>query len=116
MTLEQNKIEEQKETIKEKIKDELKHLEIEISNLEENSKPITPNCTLDDLGRTEAMTEVMVNSKILTQAELKRTRLKNALARVDNPTFGICIECEEPINIERIMVRPESIRCIKCAD
>ena len=116
MTLEKNKTEQQKEIIKEKIKDELEHLAIEIKNLEENSKPITPDCTLDDLGRTEAMTEVMINSRILEQAELKRTRLNNALLRIDNPMFGICIECEEPINIERIMVRPESIRCIKCAD
>ncbi len=105
-----------KEIIKEKIEEDLKQLEIEIKNLIEQSKPITPDCTLDDLGRTEAMTEVMVNSKILEQAQLKYTRLKNALLRIDDEMFGICIECEEPIDIERIMVRPESIRCVKCAN
>ena len=108
--------EKSKEIIKEKIEKELKHLEIEIKNLIEQSKPVTPDCTLDDLGRTEAMTEVMVHSKILEQAQLKQTRLKNSLARIDDEMFGICIECSEPINIERIMVRPESIRCVRCAD
>ncbi len=105
-----------KEIIKEKIEEELKHLEIEIKSLIEQAKPITPDCTLDDVGRTEAMTEVMVNSKILEQAQLKQARLKHALARIDDEMFGICIECAEPINIERMMVRPESIRCVKCAD
>ena len=105
-----------KEIIKEKIEQELKHLETEIKNLIEQAKPITPDCTLDDLGRTEAMTEVMVHGKILEQAQLKRTRLKNALLRIDNEMFGICVECSEPINIERIMVRPESVRCVQCAD
>ncbi len=105
-----------KEIIKEKIEEELKHLEIEIKSLIEQAQPITPDCTLDDLGRTEAMTEVMVHGKILEQAKLKRTRLRNALSRIDDDMFGICVECGEPINIERIMVRPESIRCVKCAD
>ena len=105
-----------KEIIKEKIEKELKHLEIEIKSLVEQAKPITPDCTLDDLGRTEAMREVMVHSKILEQAKLKRTRLKHALSRIDDEMFGICIECAEPINIERMMVRPESIRCVQCAD
>jgi len=29
--------------------------------------------------------------------------------------FGICIECEEDIGIERIKIRPESVRCVDCA-
>ena len=107
---------ETRDIVKKKIEEELKHLDIEIKNLIEQSKPITPDCTLDDLGRTEAMTEVMVNGKILEQAQIKHTRLKNALYRIDDDMFGICVECSEPINIERIMVRPESIRCVRCAD
>ena len=107
---------ETRDIVKKKIEEELKHLDIEIKNLIEQSKPITPDCTLDDLGRTEAMTEVMVNGKILEQAQIKHTRLKNALCRIDDDMFGICVECSEPINIKRIMVRPESIRCVRCAD
>ncbi len=47
---------------------------------------------------------------------LRLARLTNALLRVDKPMFGICIECEEPIGIGRMSIRPESVRCVECAN
>jgi len=106
----------EKTDIKQQIEKALAKIEKEVKDLTKNAQPIIPDCSLDDIGRTEAMTEVSVQAKILAQAELKQSRLKYALRHVDDELFGICIECEEPINIERIMVRPESVRCVKCAD
>jgi len=39
----------------------------------------------------------------------------NALRRADREDFGRCIECDEPIAMERLRLRPESLRCIECA-
>lgn len=106
---------ENREKIRKKIKDDLTVIEREINDLNETSKAVAPDCTLDDIGRTEAMNDVMVNTKILKQAEIKYYQLKNALEQVDDESFGRCIVCDELINVERLMVRPESIRCIECA-
>ena len=39
-----------------------------------------------------------------------------AIARIDTGTYGICIQCKEPISAERLKVRPESTLCIECAN
>lgn len=40
--------------------------------------------------------------------------LTTALARLDSPDFGICIECGGPISWPRLNVEPEAARCIIC--
>ncbi len=103
-------------SIKEKIEHDLVGLEEQIRILKEKVKPITPDCSLGRLTRLEMMGEQHVDNKILNESQTRHTRLKNALLRVDKPMFGICIECEEEIDIERMRIRPESVRCVKCAD
>jgi DnaK suppressor protein len=41
-------------------------------------------------------------------------KIKKALQRIENGTFGICEKCGEDINIERIKVRPVTTQCIDC--
>lgn len=41
-------------------------------------------------------------------------KIKEALERLDNGTFGICEECEGGISEERLMARPVTTFCIKC--
>jgi len=106
----------EKNNIKEKIESDLIQLEAQIKILKVKVKPIAPDCSLGRLTRLEAMGEQHVNNKVLDESEIRLTRLKNALLRVDKPMFGICIECEEEIGIGRMSVRPESVRCVECAN
>ncbi len=106
----------EKDTIKEKILQEITSLETQIETLQEKVKPIAPDCSLGRLTRLEAMGEQHVNNKILDESRVKLTRLKNALLRIDKPMFGICIECEEEIGFGRMSIRPESVRCVECAN
>jgi len=106
---------EEKESIRKKIEEEIETLKEQISTLEEKVKPISPDCSLGRLTRLEAMGEQHVNNKVLDESKLRLTRLQNALLRIDKPMFGICIECEEEIGIGRMCVRPESVRCVACA-
>lgn len=94
----------EKETIKEKIEQDISLLKKQISILEEKVKPISPDCSLGRLTRLEAMGEQHVNNKILGESKIRLTRLQNALLRIDKPMFGICIECEEDIGIGRMRV------------
>ncbi|MEA3419653.1 MAG: TraR/DksA C4-type zinc finger protein [Campylobacterota bacterium] len=106
----------EKNEIKEKIRADIALLAEQIKVLEEKTKPISPDCSLGRLTRLEAMGEQHVNHKVLDESKLRFTRLKNALLRIDKPMFGICIECEEEIPIGRMMARPESVRCVECAN
>jgi len=106
---------EDKNTIRETIEQELKKLEEQIDILKEKTQPIAPDCSLGRLTREEAMNEQMMNKKVLNESTLRQIRLKNALKRVDHEMFGICIECEETIALGRMLIRPESVRCVDCA-
>ncbi len=41
-------------------------------------------------------------------------KIKKALQRIENDTFGICDKCEEEITIERLKARPVTTQCIDC--
>ena len=41
-------------------------------------------------------------------------KIKEALARIDDETFGICEECGEEISDERLKARPVTTLCIQC--
>ncbi len=101
--------------IKTKIIQEIAHLKEQIIQLEAITQPIAPDCSLGRLTRVEAMNEKVVNDRILDESRMKLKRLQSALSRVEREDFGICVDCEEDIAIGRLMIRPESIRCIACA-
>ena len=101
--------------VEKKIREEIEKLKHQIEILKEKTKPVAPDCSLGRLTREEALNEQMMNKKVLSEATLTLTRLKNALKRVNHEMFGICIVCEEEINVERMLIRPESVRCVDCA-
>ncbi|MCF6206478.1 MAG: TraR/DksA C4-type zinc finger protein [Sulfurovum sp.] len=105
----------EKNILRKKIQRDIEALQKQIETLQKKTEPITPDCSLGRLTRMEAMAEQEVNQKILEESTLRLTRLNNALLRIDKPSFGICIECEEEIGIERMKIRPESVRCVACA-
>ena len=42
------------------------------------------------------------------------SKIKEALARIEQGTFGICEECGEDISDERLKARPVTTLCINC--
>ncbi len=106
----------EKSKLQTKIETQIQELEKQIETLREKTKPISPDCGLGRLTRLEAMGESHVNHKVLDESQLRLTRLRNALTRIGHPMFGICIDCEEEIAIGRMEIRPESVRCVSCAN
>ena len=45
---------------------------------------------------------------------LRETRA--ALRRIDDGSFGICLDCEEEINLKRLTAVPWAARCIACQE
>ena len=41
-------------------------------------------------------------------------KIKKAIERIDNGTFGICEKCGEDISIKRLKARPVTTQCIEC--
>jgi DnaK suppressor protein len=41
-------------------------------------------------------------------------KIRKALVRIENGTFGICDKCEEEISFKRLEARPVTTQCIDC--
>ena len=41
-------------------------------------------------------------------------KIKTALTKIEDGTFGICESCDEEIGIERLKARPVTAYCIRC--
>ncbi len=42
-------------------------------------------------------------------------QIKDALKRIDEGTYGVCLECGEDIDPRRLKALPNATRCISCA-
>lgn len=106
---------EQRKQIKVQIDQEIEETRNDIDSLSELVKPIAPDNAIGRLSRMEAIGAKSINEAALTRAKMKLEQLKSVLAELDDPDFGICIECDEKIPIGRIMLMPESRLCVQCA-
>ena len=102
--------------LKKIINEEIKSLLTNIAVLREATKPITPDNAIGRLTRMDAINTKSINEANLRNAKLKLTKLERAIRQVNEPDFGYCIVCDEPIPLRRLMVLPESTMCIQCKE
>ena len=101
--------------IKTKILEAIAATEKSIADYKELTKPISPNNAIGRVSRMDAINNRSVNEASLRQAETKLTNLNRALEKVDDDDFGVCLKCQNPIPVGRILIRPESFLCVNCA-
>lgn len=106
---------ENKEKLKIKIIENIDNLQVKIEELKEVTKPIAPENAIGRISRMDAINNRSVNEASLRVAEEKLKKLERALVKIDEPNFGICIRCSQPIPEGRLLIMPESITCVNCA-
>jgi DnaK suppressor protein len=53
----------------------------------------------------------------LQDAELEEyNRILKALEMIDHGTYGICVDCGQPISEKRLTLYPNATRCLKCQE
>jgi DnaK suppressor protein len=60
------------------------------------------------------LTEADRNEAAVQAALDQRTEVVAALARVDNGSYGQCVECAQPVPEPRLEARPATSRCVPC--
>lgn len=53
------------------------------------------------------------NSAVLKELEIRYNDVKDALARIENDTYGFCEVCHEPIEEERLIANQSARTCKK---
>ncbi len=104
-----------KEEIRKKINEEILKTESSIIEYKEMTKPVAPDVAIGRISRMDAINNNSVTAAALRQAEEKLEKLNFVLSKLDTNDFGICLKCKQAIPLGRILIRPESVYCIKCA-
>ncbi len=98
-----------------KINSELEKTDHDITDLVELTKPVSPENAIGRISRMDAINNKSVNEASLRQARDKKRKLEEALKKLDEPGFGVCIRCGQLIPEERIMLMPHAKKCVRCA-
>jgi len=67
--------------------------------------PADAGSTLSEADRTEA---------VLHSARAQRAEVEAALTRIDENTYGRCVDCGHDIPEGRLDARPDAARCVGC--
>jgi len=105
-----------KAKIKQKILQEIDKINIKIIDLEELTKPISPDCAIGRVSRMDAINNKSINENALRKAKSKLKSMEIALQNVNDDDFGICVKCNNQIPLGRILLVPHSRFCVNCAN
>lgn len=70
----------------------------------------------DPTDRASLESERNLTLRIRDRERKLRSKIEEALARLEEGTFGICEVCEEEIGFKRLEARPVTTLCINCKE
>ncbi len=107
--------EKEKEELKARLIAEKDRLSKHVSDLKELTKPIAPENAIGRVSRMDAINNKSVNEAALRKAEKKLKGITTALENINEKDFGLCKRCGREIPFQRLLIMPESTRCVICA-
>ena len=70
----------------------------------------------DELERMQLAGEREFAVRTLERATGQLWQIVEALKRIDNGEFGVCVDCEEPISPKRLAAVPWAAYCLHCQE
>ena len=99
-----------------KFKTTLAARESELEGLIRNREAAAIETSADALDQIQHAVERELALGTLARESSGLRETRAALRRVDDGSFGICMDCEEEINLKRLAAVPWAARCIACQD
>ena len=99
-----------------KISPEINKLKKLVAVMEQSANLITPEGPGGRLSLRDMIKMKSADERELRAAKVRLNKLASALKKIDDPAFGTCYICEQPILLERLLAIPETTRCIKCEE
>jgi DnaK suppressor protein len=70
----------------------------------------------DSLDQTQFAAERDLVVSLLNRDTQLSRRVKGALLRMEDGTYGICLACEDPISVKRLQAVPWAELCLRCQE
>lgn len=100
--------------IEKKILIEITKTKEKIVELKELTIPLAPDCAIGRVSRMDAINNRSINLLGLRKQKEKLQKLEFALSKIDDDNFGVCANCDNPIQLGRILLMPQSNFCVRC--
>jgi DnaK suppressor protein len=94
----------------------LKIRHAELSDGRHNREAIAIEATADELDRIQQAQERDFAMGAIDRDSLRLREIRAALERIDDGSFGICLNCEEEIAPKRLAAVPWTALCIVCQE
>ena len=95
-------------------------LEEKLATLEKRlagvTKDITKTLSSDFAEQATERENDDVLEEIARESQVSIAKIKSALQRLDEDTYGYCVKCGNEIQEGRLEAIPEATHCVKCAD
>lgn len=94
---------------------ELERTRTTIADLKQMTEPVAPDVAIGRISRMDAINNKAISEAALRKAEEKLQQLERMTRLVDEPGFGLCKRCGQPIPMQRLILIPASVFCVRCA-
>ena len=101
--------------IEKKISEEIQKTTASIIEYKKMCKPISPDDAIGRVSRMDAINNKSVTESALRKAENRLNELIAVQKEIKTVDFGICVRCKKDIPIPRLIIIPESKKCVNCA-
>ena len=102
--------------IEARLNERRQNLEALIEGHGEDGKPVALDQTrVGRLSRMDALQNQAMALETERRRQLELTHIDSALQRLEDGTYGECIDCGEPIAEKRLEFDPSALLCIDCA-
>lgn len=70
----------------------------------------------DETDEIQANILIELNNQLSARNSIKISQIDAALKRIEDKTYGLCLDCEEAIPEKRLMANPHAQLCVSCAE
>ncbi len=107
-----------------KTKKELEALKAELiqrkADLEQKltqlNEKVTEEREMDPADQAASSTMELLKSSFQNTELEEYHNIELALEKIDEGTYGVCIDCGEPISDKRLKMNPNASRCLRCQE
>ncbi|NVB41482.1 TraR/DksA C4-type zinc finger protein [Pseudenhygromyxa sp. WMMC2535] len=81
-----------------------------------NEMVLSPDDRFDEVDQASSEYMQAFSFRLRGRERHLMNKIEIALRKIDEGTYGVCEECEEPISTKRLEARPEAPLCIQCKE
>ena len=106
----------QQEKFRQILNEKRKNLIDQAQRTLESDMVLSPDDRFDEVDQASSEYMQAFSFRLRGRERHLMNKIELALRKIDDGSYGICEECEEPISNKRLEARPEAPLCIQCKE